>query len=458
MDLPSHTQHQSSTHVHPVVVRQRDQSARRALVDRKIMPPRIDNSDAARSMTKEELAAFKMLSDPVIWAENTLRNPDKPDEPLRLRTYQRRVLRSSSRKKVVRMGRRMGKTIALCVEILWYAFTHKDKAILIVCPYKSQVGVVFTAMNRLIGDSDVLKESIRTNKTNPYEIILRNGTSIRGFTAGTRSGQKGAQIRGQCLGKNTDVLLADGTSKGIDKIAVDDLVLAKTNDNRIVPRRVSNVFDTREKELFRVTLRSGRTLEVSKDHEIFGWDHGFKKRLKSPKWKTMSEWEEKEFFGIHLGYDNVTQMHPSDDDVSIAAYMIGDDSCGEKTVRNGAAKFTSINSNIIEDFTGILDRLGDSYRIEGKNTTDAKSIVISGLNSDTSRVRSILDTFNIYGKQSYQKVLPDVIKKASRDTQALFLRKLYSTDGWCCNYFYNTSYNFYYFIRIFCVRINGRIW
>jgi len=158
---------------------------------------RIDSSDAAKKLSSEELAAYKILSDPVKWAHATLKNPAKPDEPLRLRWYQKEVLRAKDKKKVIRMGRRTGKTVALCVEILWYSFTNKMKEILIVCPYKSQVGVVFTSLNRLIGDSEVLKESISSNKTNPYEIKFRNGTVISGFTAGTRSGQKGAQIRGQ---------------------------------------------------------------------------------------------------------------------------------------------------------------------------------------------------------------------------------------------------------------------
>ena len=95
------------------------------------------------------------------------------------------------------MARRMGKTIAMDVDMLHKAFTNSDHRCLVVCPYKSQVAVVFSTLNRLIGDSDDLRSSIEANKTNPYYIKFFNGSEIIGFTAGTRAGQKGDSIRGQ---------------------------------------------------------------------------------------------------------------------------------------------------------------------------------------------------------------------------------------------------------------------
>ena len=44
-------------------------------------------------MTHDEIELAKSLEDPVLWAETHLRNPDNPEEFLRLRWYQKIMLR-----------------------------------------------------------------------------------------------------------------------------------------------------------------------------------------------------------------------------------------------------------------------------------------------------------------------------------------------------------------------------
>ena len=75
-------------------------------------------SDALQSklnkLSQAEQAMLRLISDPVLWVEATLRNPEpgKGDEPIKLRPYQANILRHPSKRRVCRMGRRTGKCVS----------------------------------------------------------------------------------------------------------------------------------------------------------------------------------------------------------------------------------------------------------------------------------------------------------------------------------------------------------
>lgn len=75
-------------------------------------------SDALQSklnkLSQAEQAMLRLISDPVLWVEATLRNPEpgKGDQPIKLRPYQANILRHPSKRRVCRMGRRTGKCIS----------------------------------------------------------------------------------------------------------------------------------------------------------------------------------------------------------------------------------------------------------------------------------------------------------------------------------------------------------
>lgn len=149
-------------------------------------------------LTKQEIEQLKILMDPVLWAEATLKDPKNPRKPLRLRWYQKKMLRDKSVRKVSRCGRRVGKTLTMCTHILWYAFTHENSKQVIATPYDSQVTLIFDMLKQFISATPELQESVDTIVKSPHHLIkLKNGAMIKGFTAGTRSGAAGGSLRGQ---------------------------------------------------------------------------------------------------------------------------------------------------------------------------------------------------------------------------------------------------------------------
>jgi replicative DNA helicase len=157
-------------------------------------------------LTPDEIKHLEIQLDPVIWAETFLRDPERPSKPLKVRFYQKEMLRCEARKKVYRCGRRIGKSIVLCIEMLWKAFCNEGKRILVCAPYKNQVQLLWKdGFNKLIRGNKFIEASISNMTQNPFAIYFKNGSRISGLTAGSKTGNKGTSIRGQ----NADDLYLD---------------------------------------------------------------------------------------------------------------------------------------------------------------------------------------------------------------------------------------------------------
>lgn len=82
--------------------------------------------------------------------------------------------------------------------MLHYAFTHKGRPQVVVTPYDSQVSVIFEMLRGFIANSPELQGSVASMTKAPYhKIEFMNGSIIKGFTAGTRSGAGAGSVRGQ---------------------------------------------------------------------------------------------------------------------------------------------------------------------------------------------------------------------------------------------------------------------
>ncbi|MEW6770028.1 MAG: terminase family protein [Bacillota bacterium] len=179
---------------------------------------------ASVQLTEDELLQAQILADPVQWAYVYLN--------WEARWYQREILRDSANRLVLRMGRRTGKTETLAVYCLWYSFTNRDKTCVIVTPYENQITVIWEMLEKFISRSPELQMSIRRKSKNPYIVEFHNGSRIKGFTAGTKAGSGGANIRGQ----GADVIILDEADYLVeaDIVAVTAIALEAPSRIRII--------------------------------------------------------------------------------------------------------------------------------------------------------------------------------------------------------------------------------
>lgn len=187
------------------------------------MPFEVDEDLTQMGLTPEQQYELHVVQDPVTWSRHFMGAVP--------RLYQILMLRHPNNRKVLRAGRRLGKSWTMAVKMLHYAFTHNKGKILVLAPMKSHVDLLYKAVKELIDKSDMLKESVKRAVTSPqYELEFTNGSTIKFFTSGMRSGGKADVARGQ----EAHLIVLDE----MDYMAPEDLdaiyvMLQKTDESQI---------------------------------------------------------------------------------------------------------------------------------------------------------------------------------------------------------------------------------
>jgi replicative DNA helicase len=95
-------------------------------------------------------------------------------------------------------------TWTMTAHMLWVAFTcnggtelKKGATCLVATPYDTQAREIFDQLNNFINNNPVLQASVESIRRSPYEIVFKNKSRIKLYTAGTRSGTEGGSLRGQ---------------------------------------------------------------------------------------------------------------------------------------------------------------------------------------------------------------------------------------------------------------------
>ena len=191
------------------------------LIDEPFTPDR----DLTRmGVTIEQQHQIHIAKDPVLWARHFLnQNP---------RVYQIVMLRDPSTRKVLRAGRRLGKTYCMALMLLHYSYTSQDGKCLVVAPMKSHVELIYKEIMRMI-EGTAVKESIIRAVTSPQFVIeFTNGATVRMFTSGMKSGGKSNVARGQ----EAHIIVLDE----LDYMGEEDLValyaMLQTTDNNQAPK------------------------------------------------------------------------------------------------------------------------------------------------------------------------------------------------------------------------------
>ncbi len=189
------------------------------LIDEPFTP---DRELTAMGMTIDQQRQIHIAKDPVLWARHFLH--EKP------RVYQIIMLRDPSIRKVLRAGRRLGKTWTMALMLLHYSYTTQDGKCLVVAPMKSHVELIFKELMRMVKDT-VVENSITRAVTSPQFVVeFSNGATVRMFTSGMKSGGRSDVARGQ----EAHIIILDE----LDYMGDEDLValfamLQPTDDNQI---------------------------------------------------------------------------------------------------------------------------------------------------------------------------------------------------------------------------------
>lgn len=155
----------------------------------------------------KEALEYVITNNPVLWAKVYL--------DWEARDYQDAIITEGkkSKKLVLRLGRRLGKSDSMCVLILWFAYTQYNRGpnnqydIIIATPYETQIDLIFKRLHQLIEVSPVLKSLITRDVHHNIHLTINGITSnILGLTAGANNSSGGGN---STRGQRADLLILD---------------------------------------------------------------------------------------------------------------------------------------------------------------------------------------------------------------------------------------------------------
>ena len=155
-------------------------------------------TDLLMKLSAEEID--EILFNPQTFAETMLIEPDSK-EPFKANYVQQAMFKAYNddhQKICLRVSRRTGKTFGMTIIMLWSAFVFERFTVMVVAPDKAKINAIFKVIDSFLNVNPWFGES-RTRRTeSPYTLReFSNGSSIVGFTTGTKGGGEASAIRGQ---------------------------------------------------------------------------------------------------------------------------------------------------------------------------------------------------------------------------------------------------------------------
>jgi replicative DNA helicase len=225
---------------------------------------------------------------------------------------------------------------------------------------------------------------------------------------------------GKCVASAANIALMDGSVTTIEEICRSRKasLLTLREDFRFASAQPSDFIDDGIKPVFRVTTRLGRFVECTLTHPFLTIDG----------WHPLAELEVGEKIAVPRKMEVFGQGEMRECEIKLLAYLIGD-GC----IRSGLLEFTNLNSVLRDDFEHATKEFGGI----GVTPRKRKQCVI-GLRVRKSYPRSTkpnplrlwLESLGLYGKNSHTKFIPSCVFTLRRELVALFLNRLFATDGW----------------------------
>ena len=225
------------------------------------------------SLTPEELAELDALYDPYTYMETFLDLGVKgKSNSIESRWYQQIISKCSAQGKVIRLGRRSGKTYMMALMMVHEMLMTDNYRVLVVSPYAVQTSEVVKTFIDLC--TRLPDNPIKSKKQTPvWEINFHNGSILMGFTAATNADSVRGQtahriVLDECLVGDTKITMADGSEKEIKNVVIGDYVYS--NEGSI--DRVINSRSTGIKNTYEYTFDNGSILKGTDNHPVLALD------------------------------------------------------------------------------------------------------------------------------------------------------------------------------------------
>jgi len=228
----------------------------------------------------------------------------------------------------------------------------------------------------------------------------------------------GRPSMGKCLHENSEIVVSDGSILTIKEIYQRRRaeLLTLNNNWKFDLTQPSAFIDDGIKPTFRVTTALGRCIETTITHPY----------LTIKGWQQLEQLEVGDKIAIPRRIDIFGKETIRECQVKLLAYLIGDGCLTDTT-----PEFTNINPKIQQDFIQGVKDFAPQMDVRIESCHNRSPILYAKLSQGKQNpLKQWLDELGLWGKKSGEKTIPDIIFKLERLQLALFLNRLFATDGW----------------------------
>jgi len=222
----------------------------------------------------------------------------------------------------------------------------------------------------------------------------------------------GRPSMGKCLAANSELVCRDGSVKTIAEIYQhqQESILTLESDWKFNWTKPSAFIDDGIKPVYRVITRLGRTIETTLTHPF----------LTIQGWRSLGTLQ----IGNKIAVPRQIQVFGNktidEARVKLLGYLIGD-GCLTKT----CPEFTNSNPVLRGEFAEAVDNF------VGLTTKTSNSHGISPIRKSIPNALTLwLQELNLWTKNAHQKTIPSLVFTLQPHLIALFLNRLFATDGW----------------------------
>ena len=210
----------------------------------------------------------------------------------------------------------------------------------------------------------------------------------------------GRPSMGKCLAADAELVSQDGSLKTIEEIyqGSQDTLLTLQANWRFTWTQPSAFVDDGIKPVYQVTTRLGRTIKTTLTHPF----------LTINGWRSLGTLRSGNKIAVPRQIKAFGNNAISPAKVKLLAYLIGD-GCLTKT----CPEFTNSNPVLRQDFKDAVASFGE---FDFDNNSNGLTLWLKKL--------------NLWSKDAHGKVIPQLIFTLKPNLIALFLNRLFATDGW----------------------------
>jgi replicative DNA helicase len=222
----------------------------------------------------------------------------------------------------------------------------------------------------------------------------------------------------ECVTGETLVCLADGRRVPIrELVGQTPEVWAMSEDQKIIKAQSDLVWSKGVRQVFRVSLASGRSLRATSNHRVFTGDG----------WKTVGELALGSRVAIGRQFPSVAKpVVWSDAEICLLGHLVGDGSY----LKHQPLRYTTASEANSKLVTECAIALGSTVtRHAGRGNWHQLVIAGNGNRWHHTGVNAWLRGLGIYDQRSHQKHLPPSVFQLSDAQIGLLLKHLWATDG-----------------------------